>query len=229
MSDPAQGWWTIEELAQRVGMSVRNIRAYQSRGLIPAPQRRGRVAYYAAAHQQALERIHMLQQKGYNLAAIEEVIHTDDDPARVLHRVLLAPLLDDEEVVLTRAELAAIFDVTPNARRLGLGLETGLLRELGDGRYTFPSKRLLDAVRGLVDQGLSLDDIHGMQTDVARHTYDIARHFVLLAIRSASAGDPTQTKERFDELCRQFIVVLGATFAVNVRRAIEEMRSIRPA
>jgi hypothetical protein len=32
---------TIDELAQRTGMTVRNIRAHQSRGLLPPPEVRG--------------------------------------------------------------------------------------------------------------------------------------------------------------------------------------------
>ena len=41
---------TIDELAQRVGMTVRNIRAHQSRGLLPPPVVRGRTGYYGPDH-----------------------------------------------------------------------------------------------------------------------------------------------------------------------------------
>ena len=37
---------TIEQLAAEVGMSVRNIRNHQSRGLLPPPEVRARVGYY---------------------------------------------------------------------------------------------------------------------------------------------------------------------------------------
>ena len=43
MSKPAKGEMTIRELAERTGMTVRNIRAHQTRGLLPPPVVRGRV------------------------------------------------------------------------------------------------------------------------------------------------------------------------------------------
>ena len=37
---------TLDELCERVGMSVRNVRFYTSRGLVPPPIRKGRSGYY---------------------------------------------------------------------------------------------------------------------------------------------------------------------------------------
>ncbi|MDQ1605028.1 MAG: hypothetical protein QOE01_2873 [Actinomycetota bacterium] len=69
---------TIGSLAEQVGMTVRNIRAYQSRGLLPPPEIRGRVAYYTGAHRARLELILSLQNEGFTLAAITRLI---DGPA----------------------------------------------------------------------------------------------------------------------------------------------------
>mgnify|MGYP002684132866 CR=1 FL=1 len=41
---------TIDELARASGMTVRNIRAHQSRGLLPAPEVRARTGYYGPEH-----------------------------------------------------------------------------------------------------------------------------------------------------------------------------------
>ena len=41
---------TVTELADTVGMTPRNIRAYQSRGLLFPPSISGRVALYSGAH-----------------------------------------------------------------------------------------------------------------------------------------------------------------------------------
>ena len=41
---------TLDELTDRVGMSVRNIRFYTTKGLVPPPIRRGRSGYYSADH-----------------------------------------------------------------------------------------------------------------------------------------------------------------------------------
>ena len=45
----ADGKMTIGELAQRTGMTIRNIRAHQTRGLLPPPEVHGRTGYYGEA------------------------------------------------------------------------------------------------------------------------------------------------------------------------------------
>src|SRR4051794_27481490 len=58
---------TIDQLAQRTGMTVRNIRAHQSRGLLPPPEVRGRTGYYGEDHITRIELIQDLQADGFNL------------------------------------------------------------------------------------------------------------------------------------------------------------------
>src|ERR1700733_10971955 len=65
---------TIEELAAESGMTVRNIRAHQARGLIAPPEVRMRVGYYGAEHVAALRLIRELQDDGFNLAAIQQLL-----------------------------------------------------------------------------------------------------------------------------------------------------------
>src|SRR2546423_8837463 len=65
---------TIDELARRTGMTARNIRAHQSRGLLPPPAVRGRTGYYGAEHLARLQLIHELQAEGFNLEAIRRLI-----------------------------------------------------------------------------------------------------------------------------------------------------------
>ena len=227
MSQGTQDSWTIDELSSRVGMSVRNIRAHQSRGLIPTPQRRGRNAYYGPRHEAALGRIRELQSKGYNLTAVAELI---DDSRRdgSSTRTVLAPLLEGEEVVLTQEQIAGAFGVMPSPDRLRTALEIGLLRELGGGRYAVPSRQLLNATVALVEQGLSIVEVYAMQLAITQATRDVASRFVEACLRCAlppegelSPEVHERAKRRFEELRNQFTVVLAATFAVNVRRATE--------
>lgn len=67
---------TVTELADAVGMTPRNIRAYQSRGLLFPPSISGRVALYSGAHVARLELIASLQREGFTLAAIKRLIST---------------------------------------------------------------------------------------------------------------------------------------------------------
>src|SRR5215212_1467284 len=65
---------TIDELAQATRMTVRNIRSYQSRGLVPPPALRGRTGYYGDEHVARIELIRELQAQGFNLEAIRRLI-----------------------------------------------------------------------------------------------------------------------------------------------------------
>src|SRR5918998_2570272 len=71
----APGEMTVEQLAQETGMTVRNIRAHQSRGLLPPPAVRARTGYYGADHLARLRLIQELQGNGYNLAAIKDLVN----------------------------------------------------------------------------------------------------------------------------------------------------------
>ena len=62
---------TVDELARAAGMTVRNVRAHQSRGLLQAPEVRGRTGYYGPDHLARLEFVKELQAEGFNLEAIK--------------------------------------------------------------------------------------------------------------------------------------------------------------
>ncbi len=74
MSEVTETAMTIDELARRTGMSVRNIRAHQSRGLLAPPEVRGRTGYYGEGHIARIELIRDLQAEGLNLEAIRRLL-----------------------------------------------------------------------------------------------------------------------------------------------------------
>jgi DNA-binding transcriptional MerR regulator len=90
----------VDQLGHKVGMSARNIRAYQARRLLAPPTRIGRNAYYGEGHVHRLEEIQVLQRQGYNLAAIANILgvrerHSDSDQltAQVQQSLAAHPLL----------------------------------------------------------------------------------------------------------------------------------------
>src|ERR671939_1447468 len=100
---------TIDELAQRTGMTVRNLRAHQSRGLLPPPVVRGRTGYYGAEHVARVELIKELQADGFNLEAIRRLIeNAGGSTSEVLRFTRAARETFEEESpdVVTVAELA---------------------------------------------------------------------------------------------------------------------------
>ena len=111
LPEPHARSWTgapdgLDELTDRVGMSVRNVRFYTSRGLVPPPIRRGRSGFYSADHVARLELVQDLQSHGFTLSAIEKYvagIPASATPADIaLHRTMLAPWQAEPPVQLTR-------------------------------------------------------------------------------------------------------------------------------
>ncbi len=107
--DAPDGLLTIDELAVAVGMTVRNTRYYASLGLMQAPIRRGRVAYYDDVHRARLELVRALQQHGFTLQAIEGFVGTLPADATVeqlaLQRAMLTSWTPQPPVELNRREL----------------------------------------------------------------------------------------------------------------------------
>src|SRR5215203_4150230 len=81
MAKPAEGEMTIRQLAERTGMTVRNVRAHQTRGLLPPPVVRGRTGYYNDEHVARIELTREMQADGLNLEAIRRVFDSSDGSA----------------------------------------------------------------------------------------------------------------------------------------------------
>ncbi|NGO67532.1 MerR family transcriptional regulator, partial [Streptomyces boncukensis] len=71
--------YRIEDLAHHSGATVRTIRAYQDRGLLPKPERRGRANVYDDSHLARLRQIADLLERGYTLASIKELLQAWDE------------------------------------------------------------------------------------------------------------------------------------------------------
>lgn len=100
---------TVDELAAATGMTVRNTRYYAGLGLLPPPERRGRVAYYNAGHRARLELIRALQEHGFTLAAIERYLSRlplDASPEELaIQRTTLTSWTAGKQETLTRRQL----------------------------------------------------------------------------------------------------------------------------
>ncbi|WP_280442722.1 MerR family transcriptional regulator [Nocardia brasiliensis] len=66
--------YTIDELARAADTTVRSVRVYHERGLLPSPEVRGRVGYYQADHLNRLETISRLLSRGMKLNGIKELL-----------------------------------------------------------------------------------------------------------------------------------------------------------
>lgn len=153
---------TVNELAERSGASVRTIRYYQSEGLLPAPERKGREARYGDEHVARLDTIAELQGRGLRLQAIGELLRdagTDSASDWLgLGARLARPWSDDEPVLLDDDELARRVGDVPVDDLVRVGLV-----EPTRGRHLVPSPGLLDVALQLLALGIDLDTSAGLR------------------------------------------------------------------
>ena len=200
---------TIDELARRTRMTARNIRAHQSRGLLPPPEVRGRTGYYGREHVDRLELIKELQAEGFNLGAIKRLIAgAGGSTSEVLRftRALRAPFEDEEPELVDGVELARRFggdaEGGPDPALLARALELGVLRPVGDDHFEVRSPRLSKAGSELVSLGVSTARGLDVVEELRRHADGVAQAFVKLFVDEVwkpfeEAGRP---EERWPEI-----------------------------
>ncbi len=173
---------TIDELARETGMTVRNIRAHQSRGLLPPPAVRARTGYYGREHVARLRLIQELQGNGYNLAAIKDLVARSSGSAQEaldFARAILTPFEDERPEIIEAAELAERF-AGGDEKLLRRAEKLGIVVPLGEGRYEIPSPTLLRAGETLIGLGIPLEKSLDVIESVARQADSVADAFVKL-------------------------------------------------
>jgi len=177
--------FTIDQLALASGLTTRNIRAHQTRGLLPPPDVRGRTGYYGRDHLARLQLIREMQEKGFKLTAIKRILAGvpggGGADALSFERALLTWQTEQPEVV--RADALA--------RRIPLGdpevveriERLGLLARLPDGEHLqVQSPMLVRAAEELVQLGLPLEAGLAVQEELMKHGRGVARAFVRLFV-----------------------------------------------
>jgi DNA-binding transcriptional MerR regulator len=194
---------TIEQLAAEVGMSVRNIRNHQSRGLLPPPEVRARVGYYGADHVARLRLILELQAEGFNLGAIERLLSESSASAERVLRLRSAMTTFESETpeVVTGAELLERFgELDP--KDVARVRKLKLLTPLGDDRFEAPSPALMRAAEEVTELGIPLHAALALVERISRECESISRAFVKLYLDElwapfVAAGEP---EERWEEV-----------------------------
>lgn len=176
---------TIDELARQSGVTSRNIRAYQTRGLLPPPRVEGRVGFYDDTHLARLRYVSSLQERGFSLAAIQALLEAWEQ-GRGLNDVLgfeealTAPWSDETPERVSLTQLLEMFpEAAADPGLLQRSVELGLLVPAGE-EFEAPSPRLLEVGAELVAAGIplaaALDEYERLAADAAR----IAARFVRL-------------------------------------------------
>lgn len=212
--------YRVDELAARCGMSVDTIRFYQSGGLLPPPQREGRIAWYTQEHLERLRRVRQLKTKGFTLASIKRLLDGDLDRVdeALVEAVVGADPASHEEEFLSLEELADRVGVAPSILQ-AIERENLLVPRLHDGVPVFTASDATAAKAGLtlLETGLPLTDLLELahQYDrAARRTaetaVDLFDRYVREPIRLTAESD----EEAADKLVEAFRKMLPATVAL---------------
>jgi DNA-binding transcriptional MerR regulator len=222
---------TIDELAAHVGLPSSTIRLYQTRGLLPPPRKEGRVGYYGAGHVARIELIGRLQDRGFSLAAIAELV-AGWEGGRSLDEVLgleqrVPGLGRPAPLRLAVAELAERFpgvEITPDTMRRVVAM--GLVELADDGSVVVADPGFLDVGAALVALGFPLDDVLDEAGRLEAVTDEVAERFAALFDQHvwrpfADEGMPAERLGEVTEVLAQLAVLAERVVQASLQRSLD--------
>jgi DNA-binding transcriptional MerR regulator len=223
---------TIDELAHRTGMTVRNVRAHQSRGLLPPPTLRGRTGYYGPEHIARIEQIRDLQAEGFNLEGIRKLLESAGGEGHEVLRFTqaLREPFDEPGREITAADLAERWGVA-DPKLLERAQKLGLIRPLGDDWFEEVSPRLAHAGEELQALGLDVEAALDVVGRLRKQADGAARAFIDLFLQQVwkpfdAEGRPPErwpeVRESLERLRPLASEALLAVFGLVMNERVEE-------
>ncbi|MFD7030636.1 MerR family transcriptional regulator [Streptomyces sp. NPDC059917] len=221
-ADPAREYRT-EELAEAAGITVRTLRFYRERKLLPPPRREGRIAWYDDHHLARLRTIAALLERGHTLGGIAELTAAFENGRDVsqLGELLGIGWSQETPVRLTPQALADYFEGEVTPENLAASLDLGYLATDGD-EIVHVSRNLLDVSSALVREGIPLAAVLETGRRVRAHADDLAALFTELM----EAHLPEGAAERLRPLAKS-VVEAELTMAMDRLMADRERRGAR--
>ncbi|WP_327359257.1 MerR family transcriptional regulator [Streptomyces sp. NBC_01304] len=168
----------MEELAEEAGITVRTLRFYRERKLIPPPRREGRIAWYDEHHLARLRTITGLLERGHTLTAIAELTDAFEHGRDVGELLgLTGEPTEETPVRLTPEELADYFEGEVTPENLQAALDLGYIGTDGD-EIVHISRRLLEVSAQLVREGVPLAAVMTAGRRVREHADALAELFL---------------------------------------------------
>jgi DNA-binding transcriptional MerR regulator len=224
---------TIDQLALRADTTTRNIRNHQTQGLLPPPRLVGRVGYYDEGHLGRLRLIAQLQQQGFSLAGIAELLKAWEEGRSLadllgFEQVLTAPWTDEEPEFMTLLELLEMFPESASNPELGIrAIDLGLIVAHDDG-FLVPSPSLLRAGAELAAVGVPLPDtqdaLAALRDDMSRIAARLVGMFERYVWKPyVDAGMPAERLPEVTDALRRMrplaAITVQATLAQAMQRA----------
>lgn len=239
---PSDEEWSVDDLARRVGTTVRNVRLYQERGLLPPPRRDGRRGWYGEAHLVRLRLVLSMLRRGYPITAIRELVEAWEARRTLgdvlgFEEALAQPFTTEQPRRVSLPELAALFPgIDADSARLALQLELVTPSPDGDG-LVVPSPALLDAGAQLAADGVPIPAVMEVAGDIRDATDKLAERFVSVFVEHVwqpfvKAGMPVEDLPRITEtLARQRPLAAEAVMAAlghALQRRVDEVAAAEP-
>jgi DNA-binding transcriptional MerR regulator len=238
---PSENQLTIEELAAQTGMSVRNIRSHQARGLLAPPEVRMRVGYYGPEHLLQLRLIRDLQDQGFNLNGIKRLLEDTPGTAERLLRVrqsVRARQTDVAPETMTAVDLGRRFRLDPGEGRqlLEVAVKLGILIPLGGDKFEAPNPSLLAVGDEAVRSGIPLAAALKVIGEIQSQSDAVSRSFVKLFIREvwrpfAKADMPAERWPEIEDAIERLrpaagqalMTIFQERMSLEIERAFEEI------
>jgi len=224
--------YRVEQLAAACDVSVDTVRYYQARGLIPLPDKEGRVAWYRPEHVDRIREIRALQRQGLTLAAIRRVV----DGELGLADAGLAAAVAAERGESGDGELLSL-DAFASASGVPASLIQAVEREGirighqvgGETKYTPGDIELVRTALRLLEFGLPLGDLLALAGEADRSMRGLADRAVELfdehvrrPIRD-TAPDPDAASTRMVEAFQELLPAVMLIVSHHFRRVLLEV------
>jgi len=225
--------YRVEQLAAACDVSVDTVRFYQSRGLLPQPEREGRVAWYDDVHAERIRRIRDLQTKGLTLAAIGRVVRgelgvSDTDLAAAV-AAARGDGVGEEPATLSLDELAAVSGVPASLIQAveREGIRIGRVVD-GETRYGAADIEMVRTALKLLEFGLPVGELLALARDadevlrgLAVRAVDLFDRHVREPIRDTAGDDPAAAAQMVDAFQALLPAVTGLV-STHFRRVLLE-------
>jgi len=234
MAGTDAGWMTIENLSIRSGVTTRNIRAYQSRGLLPAPVSRSgeRAAFYTGEHLARLRLINRLQERGFSLAGIGDLLDSMA-AGKTLEQVLgiesaiVESEAEDESRMVDQSEFRALL---PDSTDLDASIERLVAVGLVDRHeraYRIRNPRVFELGLAAVQAGIPVEALLDEFVRLRGDLHEVALRFVALFTRHVldpflEAGMPKEQLDAVVEHLKRLRQLAVSATETLMRQAISD-------
>lgn len=215
MDDQGEREYRTAELAKAAGITVRTLRFYRERKLLPPPRREGRIAWYDHHHLARLRTITALLERGHTLGGITELMNAFEEGQDVGSLLGVTPT-EETPVRLSPEELADVFAGEVTTENFAEALKLGYLATDGD-EIVHISRRLLDVSVALIREGVPLAAVLEAGSRVRVHAEALASLF----LDTMSTHAPTADLDRLRPLAKS---VVEAELSLAMDRHLAALR-----